>query len=249
MESLAKTFKKLLPLSPRPTGFLLTTSEGPLLTEYRVSKTDVAGPFLHDLPTKLEKLKDLKFLGFQSAREGLAEKFHMSEELLSLLNPRANFSRVGEQITVVALRNAEKRIRVVRIDVDKGRQTVSAYASADELVAFYPASVGSDEKPSPRGTLKVEAIQLRPTYRYDPEYRFKGVRTRKSFTIRPGPNNPVGSIWIGLSEQGYGLHGTPNPGKVSKSESHGCIRLTNWDAERLASMLKRGVPVNFIEAK
>lgn len=82
-----------------------------------------------------------------------------------------------------------------------------------------------------------------PTYRYNPKYAFEGVKARVPFTIKPGPNNRVGSIWIGLSEQGFGLHGTAEPSLVSKSESHGCVRLTNWDAERLASSVKKGVTV------
>jgi lipoprotein-anchoring transpeptidase ErfK/SrfK len=117
----------------------------------------------------------------------------------------------------------------------------------NRLVAFYPATVGSEEKPSPAGTLKVASVQKNPTYRYDPEYAFKGVRSRKPFTIKPGPNNPVGTVWIGLSEKGYGIHGTPDPSKVSKAESHGCIRLTNWDAQRLAGMVSKGTPVVFHE--
>ena len=85
-----------------------------------------------------------------------------------------------------------------------------------------------------------------PTYRYNPEYAFKGVRSEKPFTIKPGANNPVGLAWIGLSEKGYGIHGTPDPSKVSKTESHGCIRLTNWDVLELSSIVAKGTVVDFV---
>jgi len=85
-------------------------------------------------------------------------------------------------------------------------------------------------------------VSRNPTYRYNPKYGFKGVRTDKPFTIKPGPNNPVGVVWIALSAEGYGIHGTPDPGKVGKTESHGCVRLTNWDASHLASVVGKGVP-------
>jgi lipoprotein-anchoring transpeptidase ErfK/SrfK len=101
--------------------------------------------------------------------------------------------------------------------VDKERQTVKAFDRTGNLVAFYPATVGSEEKPSPSGTLKVVGIDYNPTCGYNPDYHFKGVRSKTAFTINPGPNNPVGTIWISLSAEGYGLHGTAYPGKVSRA--------------------------------
>jgi lipoprotein-anchoring transpeptidase ErfK/SrfK len=95
--------------------------------------------------------------------------------------------------------------------------------------------------------LKVTSIDANPHYRYNPDYKFKSVKTKRPFTIKPGPNNPVGTQWIGLSSEGFGIHGTANPSKISKSESHGCVRLTNWDADRLARLLKKGTEVAFIE--
>ncbi len=117
------------------------------------------------------------------------------------------------------------------------------------MIAVYPVTLGSTEKPAPSGTPKVTSVAHNPTYRYNPEYKFKGVRSRKPFTIKPGPNNPVGSVWINLSAIGYGIHGTPEPSKVSKTESHGCIRLTNWDAVDLAAMVQKGMSVAFLEGE
>jgi lipoprotein-anchoring transpeptidase ErfK/SrfK len=124
---------------------------------------------------------------------------------------------------------------------------VKVFDASNQLIDFYPATVGSEEKPSPIGTLEVTSIDRNPTYRYNPAYHFKGVHARSPFIIRPGPNNPVGTVWISLSAEGYGIHGTPSPGKVSKAASHGCVRLTNWDAQQLAMEVSKGIPVTFVD--
>ena len=221
--------------------------EGPILTEYALTEKDVKGPFLEKLPSRLEDMKSLSALSYTSPREAIAEKFHMSEELLAALNPAKPFEKIGAVVIVANVSMERPRNEIGRIEVDKTGQTVKIFDKSGQLVAFYPATVGSDEKPTPGGTLKVTSAHMSPTYRYDPEYDFKGVKTKKPFTIKPGPNNPVGLAWIGLSEKSYGIHGTPQPSKVSKSESQGCVRLTNWDAVSLAGMVKKGMPVAFLE--
>jgi lipoprotein-anchoring transpeptidase ErfK/SrfK len=233
------------PITPEIWNKLVEISRDPVIVEYTISEKDVKGPFLKKLPAKMDNLKGLKALSYTSPQEALAEKFHMSEELLVALNPGKKFDRPGEAIFVANVPNQPK-LTVGRIEVDKSRQTVSAFDPSGALVAFFPATVGSEEKPTPSGTVKVISTDANPTYRYNPDYKFKGVKSRKPFTIAPGPNNPVGSFWIGLSAEGYGIHGTPNPSKVSKSESHGCIRLTNWDAALLGASVKKGTPVVFV---
>ena len=225
----------------------LASDDRPVITSYAISDKDVAGPFLRKLPAKMEAMKDLPKLAYTSAREGLAEKFHMSEDLLSALNPGRHFDRAGETIAVIDTGADQSPEKAAKVEVDKNRQTVQLFDKSNALIGFYPATVGSEEKPSPAGTLKVTEIDRNPTYRYNPAYHFKGVHSRKPFTIRPGPNNPVGTMWINLSADGYGIHGTPFPGRVSKSESHGCIRLTNWDAERVAERVSKGTPVTFVD--
>jgi lipoprotein-anchoring transpeptidase ErfK/SrfK len=227
----------------------LGTDERPVLADYTITKKDVSGPFLQKLPSRMEEMKNIPKLGFTSPREALAEKFHMSEQLLAGLNPTQRFDRAGDAIIVVDTGGGQttKPAKADRVEVDKSRQTVKLFDKANSLIGFYPATVGSEEKPSPSGTLKVTEVSRNPTYRYNPEYHFKGVHSRKPFTIRPGPNNPVGTVWINLSAEGYGIHGTPFPGKVSKAESHGCVRLTNWDAERVAERVAKGTQVAFIE--
>lgn len=216
---------------------------------YTITDKDVAGPFLHKLPAKMEDMKDIPKLGYTSPREALAEKFHMSEQLLAALNPGRHFDRAGETIAVIDTSDGGNAApaKADRVEIDKTRQTVKLFDKSNALIGFYPASVGSEEKPSPSGTLKVTEINPNPTYRYNPAYHFKGIHSRRPFKIRPGPNNPVGTVWINLSADGYGIHGTPSPQNISKGQSHGCVRLTNWDAERVAASVAKGTPVAFVE--
>lgn len=227
---------------------LSAASEGPVIVDYKITDADVKGPFLKELPGKLEEMKSLKALSYTSPLERLAEKFHMSEDLLKALNPGKSFDKAGETIVVanVAARNALPRI--ARLEIDKKNETLKAFDASGRLVAFYPASIGSPDRPTPNGTLKVISTNDKPTYHYNPEYKFDSVKSREPFDIKPGPNNPVGAYWIGLSAQGYGIHGTAEPDKVSKSASHGCVRLTNWDVRALGDNIKRGTPVVFLDA-
>lgn len=226
---------------------LVEASPDPAIIDYKISESDVKGPFLEKLPAKMEDMKTLGALSYTSPREGIAEKFHMSEGLLEALNPGKQFDRAGETIAVANVGKKDNKLQIGRIEIDKTRQTLKAFGASGELIAFFPATVGSKEKPTPSGNLKVVSSDANPNYRYNPDYQFKGVKSKEAFTIKPGPNNPVGSYWIGLSAEGYGIHGTPNPSKVSKSESHGCIRLTNWDVGLLGKNIKKGTPVEFVE--
>jgi lipoprotein-anchoring transpeptidase ErfK/SrfK len=234
-------------LTPDIWQALAATSSEPVVTEYKISSDDIKGPFLKKLPARMEAMKNLKFLGYTSPREAIAEKFHMSEGLLQALNPKKKFDQAGEILLVADVVRNDPKLNVDHIEVDKSRQTVKAFAASGDLVAFFPATVGSKEKPTPSGTLKVVSADANPTYRYNPDYKFKGVKSKQPFIIKPGPNNPVGSFWIGLSGEGYGIHGTSNPSTVSKAESHGCVRLTNWDAALLGRSVKKGTPVAFVE--
>ena len=228
----------------------LIADSQPSLRNYTIAEKDVAGPFLKKVSNKLEEMRGIPKLNYTSPREALAEKFHMSEQLLDALNPGQHFNRAGATIVVVDTgdEHSAAPAKADRVEVDKIRQIVKLFDRSNSLIGFYPATVGSEEKPSPTGSLKVTGIDRNPTYRYNPDYHFKGVHSRKPFEIKPGPNNPVGTVWINLSADGYGIHGTPSPGKVSKAASHGCVRLTNWDAERVASQISKGARVDFVDA-
>lgn len=225
---------------------LSAMSQEPVIGKYTLSEKDVEGPFLDKVPTKLDDMKGLKALSYGSARERIAERFHMSEALLSKLSPGQKFERAGDEINVAQVPDRSWRTKAAKLEVDKTAQTLKVFDKDKKLLAFYPITAGSTEKPAPSGELKVRNVARNPTYRYNPEYAFKGVRAKESFTVAPGPNNPVGLVWIALPGEGYGIHGTPDPSKIGKTDSHGCIRLTNWDALQLADMVSKGTPVTFL---
>ena len=224
---------------------LAASFKDPIIVEYKISEADVKGPFAEKLPSKMEDMKDLPALSYTGAKEKIAEQFHMSQELLSALNPGQSFDKPGDTIMVANVSRDSLSAKAARIEIDKTRQTLKLFDQSKTLIAVYPVTAGSTEKPAPTGALKVTSVAKNPTYRYNPDYAFKGVKSREAFTIKPGPNNPVGLVWIGLNREGYGIHGTPDPSKISKSESHGCIRLTNWDALQVASAVSKGVVVEF----
>jgi lipoprotein-anchoring transpeptidase ErfK/SrfK len=246
---------------------LAETFTQPALVDYEISPDDAKGPFIGAIPAKLDDMAELPALSYTSAREALAEKFHMQEDLLRALNPKAAFDRAGTTIVVANVardapvsrettasataaapdQRSAGEPKVARIEIDKRERSLRALDKDGKLVAFYPASIGSTEKPAPSGTFKVRTVQFDPIYHYDPKFAFKGVKAKDKFTIKPGPNNPVGSAWIDLTAPSYGIHGTPNPDKVSKTESHGCVRLTNWDVRALAAMVRKGTTVAFVD--
>jgi len=232
-------------LTPELWAALVETSREPALIEYTIREIDVRGPFLEKVPEKMEEMQGIQRMSYGTPVEALAEKFHMSESLIKDLNPKSRFE-AGETIVVANVDEDAGNAKVARIEIDKSERVLRAFEKDGNLVGVFPATVGSTEKPAPTGSYKVTGVAQNPTYRYNPAYGFKGVKETKPFTISPGPNNPVGVVWIALSIPSYGIHGTPNPSKVSKTESHGCVRLTNWDAKKLASMLDRNTTVDFV---
>ena len=224
---------------------LTATSGDPALVEYEIQPADLKGPFNTTIPKTLEKKAELKTLNFTNPRELLAEKFHIDPALLTRLNPKASFDAAGTKIMVPNVAKKPSQAKIAKVVVDKSARTVRALDGDGKLISFYPASVGSEERPAPSGTLPIRSVAENPTYTYRPKLKFKGVKATKPFTIAPGPNNPVGNTWIDLGD-GFGIHGTPEPQNISKTESHGCVRLTNWDAEALGKMVHRGIKVEFI---
>ena len=239
----------------KPTGKLskaewdrLSEAAGPdpVLMQYEIQKDDVKGPFLESIPDTYPEQAKLKRLGYTSPLEGLAEKFHMDQKLLQALNRGKAFDKAGETIAVLDVGD-ELKDRVERIEVDSRESVLRAYGKGDRLVASYPASVGSKGNPSPSGSAKVKAIAENPAYYYNPKkLSFAKIEGEEQIKIAPGPNNPVGSVWIDLDKDTYGIHGAKEPMDVGKKASHGCVRLTNWDAMELAHRVRKGVPVEFL---
>ena len=223
---------------------LTSGDDGRVLTDYTITAADLAGPFIGQVPANLTDMARLQTVGYATPLEMLAEKFHMTEGLLQALNPGVDFGKAGQTIVVAAVAQTELAGDVAHIVVDKAERSVRVYDEADRLLAFYPATIGSSARPAPSGELTVVGVAPEPNYTYDPD-RVSYDRGDRKVIVPPGPNNPVGSVWIDLSRDTYGSHGTPDPSKVGKTFSSGCVRLTNWDAEQLASKVKPGVRVTF----
>jgi lipoprotein-anchoring transpeptidase ErfK/SrfK len=224
---------------------LVTADKGPVVTAYVITADDVKGPFIGKVPTDMEAMSKLDHMGFTSPLQLLAEKFHMDQKLLATLNPGVDFGVAGTTIVAAAPGDEHLGAQVARIEVDKSKQQVRAYDEAGKLAAVYPATVGSQERPAPSGEWAVQDVAPRPDYTFDPS-RLTFGKSEGKLTIPPGPNNPVGSTWIGLTKETYGIHGSPDPTLVGKTASHGCVRLTNWDAHQLGMAVKKGTKVVFL---
>jgi lipoprotein-anchoring transpeptidase ErfK/SrfK len=223
---------------------LQEVAPGPILVRRSITEADLGGPYIAAVPTSFVEQAKLERVGYTSAEEALAERFHMSETLLRALNPGVELGRAGAEILVVASRTGKIAGEVARVEVDKTASAVNVYDAQRRLLASYPATIGSADMPTPQGSMQVEAVATDAAYYFDPEKLKFG--PDKRLQINPGPNNPVGGVWIDLTEEGYGIHGAPDPKLIRKTASHGCVRLTNWDAQELAQAVKPGVLVEFI---
>lgn len=220
---------------------LLDSDAGPLLMTYAITQADEKGPFL-PIPQDTQEKAKMKWLGFETPEEGLGEKFHSSPKLLAELNAGKNLATVGERITVPNVRHTVAAL-AVRVVVSKSKRTVIAYGAGGKQLAQYPATIGDSHDPLPIGNWTITGVVHYPWYNYDPDHFWNSDPKQAKAVLPPGPNNPAGVAWIGLSKEHYGIHGTPEPGKVRHGESAGCIRLTNWDVDALSHMVRRGTPV------
>lgn len=233
-------------LDPELWAALEATLDEPVLVSYTITPEDVAGPFVPTMPHDYAEQAQLPGLAYRDAAEMLAERFHMDEAFLRRLNPEASFAEAGVDV-VVANPGRPLKARLAHIVADKVLKQLRGYDAAGKLVVAYPATIGSSDTPSPTGRHAVKAIALNPDYWYRPKVNFVQGTNTKALRLPPGPNGPVGATWVGLDKPTYGLHGTPEPSKIDKTNSHGCVRLTNWDARELAGLVVPGVPVDFQE--
>ena len=217
-----------------------------VLVQHTITEQDLSYPFVAAIPDDFAEQARLPSLAYSSPEEMFGERFHIDVKLLEALNPAADFGRAGTAIWVTSVSATPVSGKIATIVADKTRRQVRAYDAQNRLIVAYPATIGSADNPSPTGEHRVEAVAPNPVYYYDPANFMQGNNTEK-LELPPGPNNPVGSTWIDLTEPGYGIHGTPDPTKIDKTASHGCVRLTNWDAEELAGMVEPGVVVTFVE--
>jgi lipoprotein-anchoring transpeptidase ErfK/SrfK len=242
----------------RPTGrpdrstvqALREVAQEPPLTNYALTEADLGGPFLPAIPEDLMQQATLPALAYTSVGEMLGERFHSSPRLLSELNPGATFSKVGETIVVPNIPPVPGDTGAAKglvLTVSKNTSALTVRADDDKVVFHAPVTTGSELDPLPLGDWKVIAVVRDPPFHYNPDLFWDADPTHAKAKIPPGPNNPVGVVWVDLSREHYGLHGTPEPRLVGRTQSHGCVRMTNWDALRAASLVAKGTPVRFTE--
>ena len=219
----------------------LNTDAEPVLVSYTLTEADVAGPF-QQIPADMMAKAKLDALGYRDPVEALGEKFHASPALLAQLNPGQDLGRAGESIVVPNLASAAPLAKAARVVVDKSDSTVTLYDAADAIIAQFPASTGSARDPLPLGEWKILGVARNPEFKYNPKLFWDANPAHARATIPAGPNNPVGVAWVALSKPHYGIHGTPEPSKIGKTQSHGCIRLTNWNVEAMGHAIKPGLP-------
>jgi len=215
----------------------------PTLVSYTVTEDDVRGPFV-TIPNEMMEQANLPALGYQSALEALSEKFHINPMLLIRLNLGKDVATAGVEIQVPNLRD-EPPPKAAKIVVSKSKRWLEALNTAGHVIAEYPTTSGSQHDPLPLGNWKVTRVTPNPAFYYNPDLFWNAPESDAKAKLQPGPNNPVGVVWIGLSKEHYGIHGTPEPSLVGHAESHGCVRLTNWDAAELAKIITAGTPVIF----
>ena len=214
---------------------------GPVLFTYTVTTDDVDGPFA-DVPADMEAKAALDELGYESAAEALGEKFHASPDLLRRLNPGKPLDQAGTQLKVPNV-NTGKLPAAAKVIVDESDAVLMLADEDDRVFAQFPTTTGSEHDPLPIGEWKVNGVARNPVFHYNPDLFWDADPSHSKAEIPPGPNNPVGVVWIDLSKEHYGIHGTPVPSTIGKTQSHGCIRLTNWSAQLVAASVSPGTPV------
>jgi lipoprotein-anchoring transpeptidase ErfK/SrfK len=236
------------------------TPSAEALTTYTITPEDAAGPFIDRVPADMMAMAKLPALGYTSVAEAVAERFHTTPQFLQKLNPGAQFT-AGRQIQVpnvepMAIPATPKETPKgsapppkpdVILKVSKATSAATVTDASGKVIFYAPVTTGSEHDPLPIGVWKVNGVQLNPTFRYNPDLFWDAEPSHTKAAIPPGPNNPVGLVWIDLSKPHYGLHGTPEPTTIGRTQSHGCVRLTNWDALRLAALVKPGTRVEFTE--
>ena len=222
----------------------LIPDEVPVLISYIVTDKDANGPFVK-IPADLMLRAKLKYLGFENITEALAEKFHMSPALLRELNPKRTF-KSGDEIVVpnVATEKAPTRSKAASIAIIKADKQLLVLDREGKTLAAFPISLGGSRDPLPVGKLKIANEVTDPVFYYDPALIWDAKAHYTKAQLAPGPNNPIGIVWMGLSKKHWGIHGTPQPSRIGRMETHGCIHLTNWDAKRLSALGAAGFVVD-----
>jgi lipoprotein-anchoring transpeptidase ErfK/SrfK len=222
------------------------------VVDYEITTEDVKGPFIARIPSRLEQQASLPSLAYRSVLERLSERFHVAPSLLRSMNRGAKFV-AGQLLKVPAVKAFDADVKPVKddragdvmIQVTGAESSLRVMQLDGTVVFFAPVTSGSDHDPLPVGNWKVTGVAWRPLFHYKPDLFWDADPRDAKATLQAGPNNPVGLVWIDLDIDHYGLHGTPEPGRIGVTQSHGCVRLTNWDVGRVAELVKPGTPVEF----
>jgi lipoprotein-anchoring transpeptidase ErfK/SrfK len=232
-------------------GRALGDSADAALTTYTITSEDAAGPFLPEVPADPTAQAQLPALSYTSVIELVAEHAHAAPALLKSLNPGVSFA-AGDTLRVPNVRRSltpagadASPATASRIAVSRGQSGLTVYDTKSQVVFFAPVTSGSTHDPLPIGHWTVVGVLHNPPFNYNPALFWDADPTDAKVKIPPGPNGPVGTVWIDLSKAHYGIHGTGEPSQIGHTTSHGCVRLTNWDAETVASFVHRGTPVIF----
>lgn len=239
----------------------------PPLIDVTLTPQDLAGPFVGPIPKDPAEEAKLPAMGYSDATEELAERYHTTPATLTALNGGNLTLTAGATIKVPNVRPAASAYpdsfkpewratlgqlsvssdqpKAAKIVVSKSDGVLRVYDEGDKLLAQFPATMGSEHDPLPIGTWKIQGTSYLPTFHYNPKLFWDAKAGERKQTLQPGPNTPVGVVWMDLNKEHYGIHGTPTPETIGRTESHGCIRLTNWDAARLSMMVKAGTPAVF----
>ena len=226
---------------------LLAASTTPATVRYTVTAADMTTPIVKVIPPDMIAKSKLARLDYTSHLEMFAERFHSSPDLLKHLNPGLKIV-AGARLVVpnVRVARAARAPRDIVVRVSESQAALTVTDRAGNVIMYAPATTGSTDDPLPIGSWTVTAVAHNPPFNYNPRLFWDADPSHKQVTIPPGPNGPVGVVWIDLSKPHYGIHGTPEPGSVGYTTSHGCVRLTNWDALRLADMVRSGTKVEFV---
>ncbi len=222
----------------------LDRDRSPAVIRYTISSEDEAGPFLPNPEEMMDKAKQPS-MPYSSPLEALGEKFHASPDLLKRMNPGKAFVQTGAEILAPDVRRPAPA-SAASIRVSQSDRSVAALDESGRMIARYPATTGSEHDPLPTGDWKITGVGRNPVFHYNPDLFWDADAKDSRVTIPAGPNNPVGVVWVDLSKPHYGIHGSPEPAMIGKTQSHGCIRLTNWDALELAQTVRSGTPAALV---
>ena len=256
------------------TGKLDDPTRSALLRQNRLSTTyvkltadDVGGPFVYPFPKKPEAQAKLQFMGYRNMLEKVAERYHTTPQTVVALNGPDKLIGPGQtlrlpnvippsrdyggaindkQSQLLAMLNVSTGITGDHIVVDKSDGTMKVFDKSDRLVAQFIVTTGSSHDPLPLGTWKATTFSFLPPFNYQPDLFWDVADDKAEQKLRPGPNGPVGVAWLDLTKEHYGIHGTNEPSTIGHTESHGCLRLTNWDVMRLSRMMKPGFTAYFV---